>query len=90
VSTMTRTAWGMDSGGGGDWRDRAACRDEDPELFFPAAGAGSTLGRIQVAAAVRVCEHCPVRTSCADEVQRTRGTGIWAGQHYEAGRVSGG
>lgn len=47
---------------GGDWRHRAACRGEDPELFFPVGGDGAALAR--VAAAKAVCAGCPVRAEC--------------------------
>lgn len=45
------------------WRERAACRTADPELFFPAAEAGPALAR-QVADAKRVCGVCSVRAEC--------------------------
>ena len=46
-----------------DWRARAACRDVDPELFFPAANTGSAWAA-QVKAAKAVCGRCPVVDLC--------------------------
>ncbi|WP_158883151.1 WhiB family transcriptional regulator [Amycolatopsis anabasis] len=45
-----------------DWRHRAACQDEDPELFFPVSDIGP--GARQVAEAKAVCARCPVRAQC--------------------------
>jgi WhiB family redox-sensing transcriptional regulator len=45
-----------------DWRQAAACRDQDPELFFPLTEMGP--GARQVAQAKAVCAHCPVRAEC--------------------------
>lgn len=45
-----------------DWRHRAACRDEDPELFFPVTDIGP--GATQVDEAKSVCARCPVREQC--------------------------
>ncbi len=39
-----------------DWRHRAACRDEDPELFFPIGTTGPAL--LQVEEAKAVCRRC--------------------------------
>jgi WhiB family redox-sensing transcriptional regulator len=47
--------------GGRDWRQDAACRDADPELFFPEPGQLP-----QVAAAKEVCAGCAVRGPCLD------------------------
>ncbi len=47
-----------------DWRDRAACRDADPELFFPVSAIGP--GARQIAEAKAVCARCPVREQCLD------------------------
>ncbi len=44
------------------WRDRAACRGEDPELFFPVGIGGPAL--LQIAEAKRVCRGCPVVSEC--------------------------
>jgi CRP-like cAMP-binding protein len=46
-----------------DWRARAACRDVDPELFFPTARTGPAWAA-QVTAAKAVCRGCPVIDQC--------------------------
>lgn len=45
-----------------DWRHAAACREEDPELFFPLGHSGTWLHVIDEAKAV--CHRCPVRENC--------------------------
>ena len=45
-----------------DWRHKAVCRDEDPELFFPVGNSGPALA--QIADAKLVCNRCPVTTEC--------------------------
>lgn len=45
-----------------NWRHRAACRDEDPELFFPISNMGP--GAQQTAQAKAVCARCPVQSEC--------------------------
>ena len=47
-----------------DWRERAACRDEDPELFFPLSDQGP--GARQADEAKAVCARCPVRERCLE------------------------
>jgi len=46
----------------GDWRHRAACRDEDPELFFPVGTGPAAL--LQISEAKAVCRRCPVASAC--------------------------
>jgi WhiB family redox-sensing transcriptional regulator len=60
------------------WRERAACRDVDPDLFFPIGTAGLTL--VQIDEAKAVCARCPVRERClrwAMDVGQVEG--IWGG-----------
>lgn len=47
-----------------DWRHRAACRDEDGELFFATGIGGPAL--LQIAEAKTVCRRCPVAAQCLD------------------------
>jgi Transcription factor WhiB/Homeodomain-like domain len=49
-----------------DWRSRSACRDVDPELFFPVAEPGTEPYELQVAEAKQVCAECPVRALCLE------------------------
>lgn len=50
------------AGVGRGWRDRAVCRAEDPELFFPVGRTGPAVE--QVARAKAVCVRCPVVAEC--------------------------
>ena len=43
-----------------DWRHKAACLDEDPELFFPIGNTGPAL--LQIEEAKQVCRRCTVVT----------------------------
>lgn len=45
-----------------NWRDDAACRDADPELFFPVGTAGPALRQIRDAR--RICRGCPAQAPC--------------------------
>ncbi len=61
--------------------DLAACRDEDPELFFPVSDLTPTTQR-QVAKAVAVCAGCPVTDWCRQRRYETGAVGVWAGVFY--------
>jgi WhiB family transcriptional regulator, redox-sensing transcriptional regulator len=68
-----------------EWRDVAACRHHDPELFFPEGTAGPALE--QADQARQVCQSCPVRTPCLDfAVRLGLGFGIWGGSTGEERR----
>jgi WhiB family redox-sensing transcriptional regulator len=45
-----------------DWRHRAACRAEDPELFFPVGTTGPAA--LQIEEAKAVCRRCPAIEQC--------------------------
>lgn len=47
-----------------DWRFNAACKDEDPELFFVVGDEKSPGNQLQIASSKYVCSHCPVRSDC--------------------------
>jgi WhiB family redox-sensing transcriptional regulator len=60
------------------WRRRAACRDADTNLFFPAGGAGEAVEQIEAAKAI--CAVCPVRDECLEFALSTnQRDGIWGG-----------
>lgn len=54
-----------------DWRQMAACRDEDPELFFPVGSSGPAAALEKAAKAV--CAGCPVKADC---LSYALGTGL--------------
>jgi len=46
------------------WRHRGACRDADPELFFPPDVERGPARQRRQQSAVAVCAGCPVRAQC--------------------------
>ena len=61
-----------------DWRDSAACRDADPELFFPDADTRSA--RAKVMTAKLMCRGCPVSATCLSwALDSGQEAGIWGG-----------
>jgi WhiB family transcriptional regulator, redox-sensing transcriptional regulator len=69
-----------------DWHARAACRNADPELFFPEGTLGPA--RQAAAQAQRICFACPVRARCLDWALTNGATyGIWGGRTEEERRA---
>ncbi|MFJ4898266.1 WhiB family transcriptional regulator [Streptomyces sp. NPDC088727] len=61
-----------------NWRERAACREEDPDLFFPIGATGPAL--VQAEDAKAVCHGCPVRAECLRwALENGQDTGVWGG-----------
>lgn len=64
------------------WVVFAACRDADPDIFFPSTAA-------QEAAAKAVCATCPVSGECrayADEAREY--FGVWGGAGEKQRRIA--
>lgn len=71
---------------GGDWRHHAACRVEDPELFFPVGHNGPA--RLQIEQAKAVCRACPVAESCLLWALTTgQDAGVWGGMDEDERRA---
>ncbi|HVT21749.1 MAG TPA: WhiB family transcriptional regulator [Mycobacteriales bacterium] len=68
-----------------DWRHRAACRDEDPELFFPIGTTGPAL--LQVDEAKEVCRRCDAVDECLTwALDSDQDAGVWGGLSEEERR----
>ena len=68
-----------------DWRHRAACLTEDPELFFPIGNSGPAIA--QVEQAKRVCNRCAVQDICLKWALDTgQDAGVWGGLSEEERR----
>lgn len=61
-----------------EWRNRAACLEADPELFFPIGSTGPAL--LQIEEAKDVCRACPVVEPClAWALETGQDAGVWGG-----------
>ncbi|MFI6499386.1 WhiB family transcriptional regulator [Nonomuraea typhae] len=61
-----------------DWRHRAACRDVDPELFFPIGNTGPAL--MQIEEAKQVCRSCSAVEKCLQwALESGQDAGVWGG-----------
>jgi WhiB family transcriptional regulator, redox-sensing transcriptional regulator len=61
-----------------NWRESAACRSAEPELFFPVSSQGHSTTQTERAKAV--CAGCPVRRECLQFALATRQShGVWGG-----------
>jgi WhiB family transcriptional regulator, redox-sensing transcriptional regulator len=69
-----------------DWRDDAACRDTDPDLFFPVGTTGPAIEQIEAAKAV--CFQCDAREACLEfAIVSNQDSGVWGGTSEEERRV---
>jgi WhiB family redox-sensing transcriptional regulator len=68
-----------------DWRDHAACREMDPDLFFPIGTAGESV--VQIDEAREVCQTCPVCGPCLRWALDSGSAGIWGGTTEEERRT---
>ena len=59
-----------------DWRAGAACRDTDPDLFFPVGTTGQAVDQIEAAKAV--CRRCDSQSLCLEFALTTnQESGVW-------------
>ncbi len=67
-----------------DWWHHAACRDEDPELFFPVGHSGPAL--LQITEAKSVCRRCPVSAACLTRALESADAGVRGGMSEDERR----
>ena len=68
-----------------EWRRTAACRDTDPDLFFPVGTTGPAIEQIENAKAV--CRACDAQSLCLEYALATnQDSGIWGGTSEEERR----
>ena len=68
-----------------EWRRTAACRDTDPDLFFPVGTTGPAIEQIENAKAV--CRQCSAQTLCLEyAIDTNQDSGIWGGTSEEERR----
>ncbi|MGH8886990.1 MAG: WhiB family transcriptional regulator [Egibacteraceae bacterium] len=61
------------------WRQKAACLDENPDLFFPIGTTGPALEQAEQAKAV--CGRCEVCDQCLEWALTTnQHDGVWGGK----------
>jgi WhiB family transcriptional regulator, redox-sensing transcriptional regulator len=69
-----------------DWRHRAACLEEDPELFFPIGNTGPAL--LQIEEAKAVCRRCDVVDTCLKwAIESGQDAGVWGGMSEDERRA---
>lgn len=54
----------FDAAGLPDWHALAACREADPEVFFPGNGPDAFARQSR---ALAICRDCPVQAECLDD-----------------------
>jgi len=60
------------------WRSRAACLDENPELFFPIGNADPAFHQINKA--IVICRRCEVADTCLRWAMHShQDDGVWGG-----------
>jgi WhiB family redox-sensing transcriptional regulator len=69
------------------WMSRGACRQADPELFFPVGATAGPAAR-QVEAAKAICGRCVVRANCLSYALEAMPEGIWGGTTPEERRTA--
>lgn len=69
-----------------EWVLRAACRDEDPNLFLPIESTNGMFQRPPVEKALAYCRECPVIQQCAEDADRHQDHGVRGGVYRSEGQ----
>jgi WhiB family transcriptional regulator, redox-sensing transcriptional regulator len=68
------------------WRSRAACLDEDPEMFFPIGTTRPAF--LQIERAKVVCLGCEVVETCLSwAIESGQDAGVWGGMSADERRA---
>ena len=68
------------------WRNRAACLEAEPELFFPIGNTGPAL--VQIEEAKTVCSRCEVVEACLNwAMEAGQDAGVWGGMSEDERRA---
>jgi WhiB family redox-sensing transcriptional regulator len=79
-AASTTPHWDVDH-----WRNQAACRQTEVDMFFPAGVTG--VAEQQIRAAKAVCGACPVKEPClAFAIRTNQEYGVWGGTSEEERR----
>ena len=69
-----------------NWRNRATCLEEDPELFFPVGSTGPAI--VQMEKARVVCRRCGVIETCLSwAMDSGQDAGVWGALSPDERRV---
>jgi len=64
-----------------DLEGKGACKDEDPELFFPIGSENTPSSRAQIEEAKAVCRGCEVASVCLQyALEQGEVHGVWGGR----------
>lgn len=59
----------------GEWRERGACKDHNPGMWFPEQGDSRTVRKAQA-----ICAECPVKAECLEwALTLPERYGVWGG-----------
>jgi WhiB family transcriptional regulator, redox-sensing transcriptional regulator len=69
-----------------NWQEDVACRDADPDMFFPIGTTGAALRQMEEAK--RICRDCPVQIQCLGwALENGAADGVWGGTTPDERRV---